>query len=152
MSTSSGSRASHAATRRPFFESPGIRAIRRWLSLLAILLVAINLQPASVAMAAGIVVNTTADEFNTNPAACSLREAIQAANSNAAFGGCSAGAGVDTITFSVNGTFNLSRAGIDEDDNATGDLDLLGNLTITGSGPTNTIINDTVTERIFDTF
>ena len=42
-------------------------------------------------------VTTTADEFGT-PTGCSLREAIQAANNDAAFGGCIAGNGDDTIT------------------------------------------------------
>jgi CSLREA domain-containing protein len=49
-----------------------------------------------------ITVNTTADENGTNNAACSLREAITAANTNAAFGGCSAGAaGADVIEFNL---------------------------------------------------
>jgi CSLREA domain-containing protein len=58
--------------------------------------------PAPLApMLAGISVNTTVDEDNTNPAACSLREAIVAANTNAAYGGCTAGSGEDIITFAV---------------------------------------------------
>ena len=61
---------------------------------------------------ATITVTTTADENGTNPAACSLREAITAANTNAAFGGCSAGAaGLDTIGFNVGSgtpTINVS--------------------------------------------
>ena len=47
-----------------------------------------------------LLVTTADDEFNVNPAACSLREAIIAANTNAAFGGCGAGvSGYDTIGF-----------------------------------------------------
>jgi len=54
---------------------------------------------ATPARAATITVTTTADEYGAG-AGCSLREAIRAANSNAAFGGCSAGAaGADTIMF-----------------------------------------------------
>ena len=61
--------------------------------------------PSSVAaktMFATITVTTTTDENNTNPGACSLREAIIAANTNTAFGGCAAGtAGLDMIEFNV---------------------------------------------------
>ncbi len=48
-----------------------------------------------------LIVTTTADENGTG-SACSLREAITAANTNLAFGGCGAGvAGRDTIGFSL---------------------------------------------------
>ena len=61
------------------------------------------------AHAAGMVVNTLAD---ANPpltdGQCSLREAITNANANAAtWPDCPAGAGADTITFSVSGTIVL---------------------------------------------
>ena len=48
----------------------------------------------------GLVVNTLVDENDTG-SDCSLREAITAANTNAAFGGCAAGSSTasDTITF-----------------------------------------------------
>ena len=49
------------------------------------------------------------DENNTGPN-CSLREAITAANTDAAFGGCAAGSGTDIITVSVTGTINLTGA------------------------------------------
>ncbi len=61
------------------------------------------------AIAATITVNTLVDENNTGTS-CSLREAITAANSNAAFGGCSAGSGPDTLNITVNGTINLTAA------------------------------------------
>ncbi|NOT59061.1 MAG: CSLREA domain-containing protein, partial [Acidobacteria bacterium] len=49
-----------------------------------------------------LVVTTLADENGANLSACSLREAIIAANTNAAFGGCGAGqVGYDTIGFSI---------------------------------------------------
>lgn len=57
--------------------------------------------------AATITVNTTVDENGTG-ANCSLREAIQSANTDTAFGGCTAGtAGSDTINFSA--LFNTSQ-------------------------------------------
>ena len=93
------------------------------------------------AQAATITVNTTADEYNTGPA-CSLREAIRAANTDAAFGGCPAGSGADMITFGVNGTFLITLSpGPDENADASGDFDLLSDITLQGSGAANTIID-----------
>ena len=62
---------------------------------------------------ATIVVNTAADD-NTVNGNCTLREAIQAANTNAAVDGCSAGSGADVITFSgalAGQTISLSISG-----------------------------------------
>ncbi len=70
---------------------------------LSFLLALTGVQPA---YAASITVTTTADENNTG-ASCSLREAITAANTNAAVSGCSAGSGTDTITLPA-GTYTLS--------------------------------------------
>jgi CSLREA domain-containing protein len=57
---------------------------------------------ASIASAAVITVTTGLDEFDTTPnATCSLREAIQSANTDGDFGGCT-GSGIygnDTIVF-----------------------------------------------------
>ena len=50
-----------------------------------------------VAHAASIVVNDTNDELNTD-GSCSLREAIEAANTDTAVDGCAAGNGADVIT------------------------------------------------------
>ncbi len=58
------------------------------------------------AHAATITVNTLVDE-NTSNSDCSLREAITAANNNAAYLGCTAGSGADLIDFSVTGTILL---------------------------------------------
>src|SRR4051812_35025976 len=59
------------------------------------------------AYANAIVVPTTADEFGTG-AACSLREAIQSANTDTAFGGCTTGAGTDTIILQAGQTYALT--------------------------------------------
>src|SRR4051794_8452232 len=90
------------------------------------LLVGLGSLLAPQVYAAGIGVNTTVDEFGTG-ANCSLREAIQAANTDAAFGGCSAGSGTDTINVPA-GTYTLTipnGGSTNEDANATGDLDVL---------------------------
>ncbi|MGD2157599.1 MAG: CSLREA domain-containing protein, partial [Anaerolineales bacterium] len=80
--------------------------------------------------AAVITVNTTDDELNSD-SDCSLREAIQAANSDSAVSGCAAGSGVDIITLPA-GFYTLTIPGTGEDDNATGDLDITSDLTING--------------------
>src|SRR6185436_618669 len=59
------------------------------------------------AYANAIVVNTTADEYNIG-AACSLREAIQSANTDTAFGGCTAGSGTDIISLQAGQTYTLT--------------------------------------------
>src|SRR3989304_3670300 len=56
--------------------------------------------PPTAAHAASIVVNTTDDELNGD-GDCSLREAITAANTNAAVDACIPGMGADTINFNV---------------------------------------------------
>ncbi len=101
--------------------------------------------PTRTVQAAVFAVNTTLDTVDANPGDgvcadsgghCSLRAAILEANARA---------GVDTITLPA-GTYTLTLAGRDENDSFTGDLDINGSLTITGSGgnangnPADTII------------
>ena len=87
----------------------------------------------SAATAATITVNSLADDVYMNaagqtfsdpaltvavsPAYCTLRMAIAAANGNFAVGGCTAGSGADTITFSgaaSSGTIVLSQVSMNE--------------------------------------
>src|SRR5262245_10174288 len=76
------------------------------------------------ALAAAIEVDAGTDEYGQNPGGCGLREAVRAANDNAAFGGCAAGeATLDVLELTAGG-YALGRAGTAEDGNATGDLDL----------------------------
>ena len=64
---------------------------------------------------------------------CSLREAVIAANNSL---------GADSITFDSSVTdIQLQISGRNEDDAETGDLDVRGDLTITGNGINQTIIN-----------
>lgn len=120
---------------------------------------------SSAAGAATIVVNTVEDVLNTNDGICSLREAVQAVNMFEPVDGCAAGDGNDTITFApelMGQTIVLDLAGPDEDNNATGDLDIQtrldgGSIVITGPGTSaNSIIIDggaqadiTAPDRIF---
>ena len=99
------------------------------------------------AWAATIPVNTTTDEFGTG-ASCSLREAVRAASTDAAFGGCAAGSGADSITLPA-GTYVLTgTAG--NDTNVSGDIDMTSTLTINGAGAASTIIRSSVSDRVLN--
>ena len=69
----------------------------------------------------------------------SLRSAIQAANS---------GSNSDTIILPA-GTITLTIAGANEDNAATGDLDIRSNLTIKGKGAGSSVIDGNNLDRVF---
>jgi len=70
----------------------------------------------------------------------SLREAIVAANNTS---------GADVITL-VSGLYRLTLTGAGEDNALTGDLDVTGELTITGAGANSTFIDGVAADRVFD--
>src|SRR5438477_773447 len=86
---------------------------------------------------ATINVNTTADAINAGDGLCSLREAIIAANTNAASGGvageCIAGSGTDTINIPA-GTYTLTIAPAGANDATTGDLNITEAVSLVGTG------------------
>ena len=100
------------------------------------------------AWAATIPVTTETDEYNTNPGACSLREAVTAANTDAAFDGCPAGSGDDVIVI-PSGTYTLSLTGANEDANLTGDLDITTTIVFSGAGSGSTIVDGLSQDRVF---
>jgi CSLREA domain-containing protein len=98
--------------------------------------VALGLAPAG-ASAATIVVNTTVDGIESG-GTCSLREAVQAANQNAAILGCNGDtAGADIIVLQSGQTYALTRHDLPDDNNSHGDLDIIGGggTTIRSAGP-----------------
>src|SRR3954452_12235444 len=109
------------------------------------LLVVLALLVPGAAQAAPFQVTKEAD---TNDAACngdcSLREAIVAANGSA---------GADTISVPA-GHYVLTIGGSSENLAATGDLDILDDVTITGAGAGSTIVDaggdNGVLDRVFD--
>jgi CSLREA domain-containing protein len=105
------------------------------LTLSVLLLCSFLLSPALAvrpAYAAGIIVNTNADNTIAD-GFCTLREAITNANNDAAtYSDCTAGSGNDTITFAANYTITLSSA--------LPDITDTDGLTITGNGSANTIV------------
>ncbi|HEV2812560.1 MAG TPA: CSLREA domain-containing protein, partial [Solirubrobacteraceae bacterium] len=116
------------------------------------LAVALCLVPAAGASAGTITVNTTGDTLVNNDGTCSLREAVTAANTNAASGGpsgeCAAGSGADVIVVPA-GTYALSRPGPGENANVNGDLDIASDVTIDGAGSAATTLNGNQLDRIF---
>lgn len=96
-----------------------------------------------------IVVTTTNDELN-NDGDCSLREAIQAVNTSSTVDNCPAGSNSqeDVITLSSS-TYFLSRTGRNENNNSTGDFDILSNVQIVGNGRGSTIIDANQIDRVF---
>ncbi|NWG34667.1 MAG: CSLREA domain-containing protein [Chloroflexi bacterium] len=121
------------------------------LPLLLILVLAGSSFP--VHAAGTITVNTLTDSI-ADDGQCSLREAVIAANTDTATGGCAAGSGADTIVFDASlpspATFPLTLSGANEDAAASGDLDLSGTLTIQGTGASQIIIDGNNADRIFD--
>ncbi|HLE13827.1 MAG TPA: choice-of-anchor Q domain-containing protein, partial [Anaerolineales bacterium] len=93
--------------------------------------------------AATITVNSFEDKVNTD-GLCTLREAVIAANKDAASSGnpgeCPAGSGADTIVLpalidNVAGSYILTRTDNGkEDSSSTGDLDITSDITIQGDG------------------
>ena len=100
------------------------------------------------ALGTTIYVNTEIDELNAD-GDCSLREAIQAANTDSAVDACEAGSGADTILLPA-GTYTLVLPGGAENANATGDLDILEDLTINGAGADTTTIDGGGIDRVLD--
>jgi CSLREA domain-containing protein len=114
--------------------------------------------------AATIAVTSFADAV-ADDGVCSLREAVIAANTNTATGGCAAGESVvaDVINLPA-GTYTLSISGSDEVEDAStvgvldmlntpnpaiGDLDIIESVTITGAGSATTAIDAAGIDRIF---
>jgi CSLREA domain-containing protein len=118
------------------------RGARVWRAALGLGVVALTLAVGSpTAYAATISVNTTADELNSD-GDCSLREAIEAANMNAAVDACAAGVSaptVDVISFGVSGTIALT----------SGQLAVTDDLKLDGPGATNLTISGNNSSRVF---
>jgi CSLREA domain-containing protein len=106
-----------------------------------IFLLAALLATPSVIEGAVFQVNKTADTADglCSPTDCSLREAVIAAN---------ASPGADTIKLPP-GKYTIVIAGTDEDDCATGDFDIRGELTILGDALETTIVDGGGRDRVF---
>ena len=118
--------------------------------LLAVCAVVASLAFSASASANDITVNTGQDEFGTG-ADCSLREAIQAANTNTAFGGCptASPSGTDTIFVTGGSQYNVGMGGTAEDANASGDFDITSFIRIAATGTGNARIDGGGFDRVF---
>jgi CSLREA domain-containing protein len=109
---------------------------------------AASLWPALPIYAVTINVTTSDDEANAD-GDCLLREAIIAANTDAAVSGCTAGSGADTINIPP-GKYVFSLVGAEEEFAATGDLDIRRNVTLLGVGRSSTTIDANGLDRVFE--
>ena len=126
------------------------RVTGRWAApaLLSVVL-ALLVVAAPAAGATTITVTTTVDELNSD-GDCSLREAVRAANTDAAVDACPAGSGTDTIIVPVGDyVFDAALGTTGEDLAAYGDLDIRQDLTIRGAGRTQTVIDAGGVDRVF---
>ena len=126
--------------------------IRLFLTLAAVLAChspAIPPRLGGARVQAGTIINVTTqtDELN-NDGDCSLREAIRAANTNAAVDACPAGTGFDTVAIPP-GTYNLTVSGAGEDEGTSGDLDIFDDLIVVGASLASTILDGQASDRIF---
>ncbi len=111
--------------------------------LLALVSLAVATSPIHANL---ITVNTTVDEFGDSPSSgCSLREAVHAANTDAAFGGCAAGHDADLILIGA-GTYALTRLPSLPDDGSSGDLHVTDEVEMVGAAT----IDAGQIDRIFD--
>jgi uncharacterized repeat protein (TIGR01451 family)/CSLREA domain-containing protein len=124
------------------------------ITTLVVVLVAATMVLVMPAQADSTITVTTTSDVVASDGLCSLREAIVAANTDSAFHGCPAGSGADTVVFSPGlpqpATFVLTTSGANEDAASTGDLDVVGTLTINGAGLENTILDGNGSDRVFD--
>jgi CSLREA domain-containing protein len=124
-----------------------IRSISKAIIILAVIFTMVGFSPA-LSPGVTITVTTFQDEYNDTDTGCSLREAITAANTNAAFGGCPAGSDTETDTIVLPAdTYTFTRFGSD-DTNIYGDLDIQSTLNLTGAGMDQTIIDAAQIDRV----
>lgn len=119
------------------------------LPLLLFLLLFQQMKAAPTAVHATIAVNTTADELNSD-GDCSLREAIQTANTGSAVDGCVISGSGDWVVSVPAGSYFITLGSAGEDANAGGDFDLLASMTIQGAGVGSTVLDANLFDRLFD--
>lgn len=119
-------------------------ALRQTMNQTPLAVTIASILAVSSAQAATIVVNTTADPGDAS--SCSLRSAVQAANTDSSVDGCDAGSGADEIIFDSNLAFSTITL-------ADGEIEITGPLTIAGrvtDDPDGLIIDAAGASRIFN--
>jgi CSLREA domain-containing protein len=125
-----------------------VLVVCRQRARLAVHALALVLCGVGTARAATIIVSAPADDTTSN-GNCTLREAVIAANTDAAVDACAAGSGADVITVPA-GTYLLTLVGAGEDAAATGDLDVTADVEIQGAGAASASVDGNLTDRVFD--
>lgn len=124
-----------------------------WCRWTACAVAPLALLVAAPAPAATIKVKSNADEFNV-AGNCTLREAVQAANTDANFGGCArkhaSGGTADTIVVQAETEYPITIAGGNDDANTTGDFDIASRITIKVDGPGRATIDANEMDRAID--
>lgn len=113
---------------------------KRTLIVAVGLAIVVTLGGVHGALAQQITVTTTDDELNAD-GDCSLREAVEAANTNTPVDNCIDNSGAYNFIMLSADTYTLSILGFNEDNNQTGDLDIIEDVTIQGAGKWQTVIN-----------
>ena len=108
----------------------------------------------SASGAATIRARDFVDDADPENGTCTLREALRSANTNTAVDGCNAGSGIVTDVIQVLPGIHIVdlSTGNDEDQALTGDLDVIGPVTIQGSSAGYSIIDGTgvaASDRLF---
>ena len=122
---------------------PGFGAALMALALVgaAVSAVVVPARPARAGQTTFVVTKTAdTNDGSCEQEDCSLREAIVAANA-------AAGSDVEVPA----GTYKLTIGGRNEDDGATGDLDIRAGTTIRGDGARKTIVDGRGIDRVFHT-
>jgi hypothetical protein len=123
----------------------------RFSICLAIFLFAILITSQN-AIAATINVNSTMDRLTPSDGNCTIREAINNANSNSdtSGGDCTAGAfGADIIVIPA-GTYRIALNGPGDDANLSGDFDITEGIVIQGLQGAEATIQGPNNDRVFD--
>ena len=126
-----------------------LRRLTGWCAAFAGLAVLHGAPPAS---AITVTSSADTDDGTCNVANCTLREAVVAANTNAAVDACAAGEpgpGTTDVILVPAGVFTLSIAGSGEDQAMTGDLDLTDSVSILGVDARQTFIDGGGIDRVF---
>lgn len=107
---------------------------------------AYRLQAARIQSGSAVVVNTTADDAIVN-GNCTLREAVLAMDAHLPVDQCQADGSTQTVILPA-GTYKLLISPGAEDTAETGDLDIHQDMTITGAGADQTILDGNQLDRV----
>lgn len=124
--------------------------LMKWL--LAALGACAGIAVSGAAYAQTVITVTTGADNLAADGECSLREAVEAANTDAAVDACPAGGtGMDVIVFAGSvTTVTMSLGGSGEDGNQSGDIDIWGWVWIRGEGRVRVIGGASFDDRVFD--